>query len=192
MADSIRTAATKLNEYYEMPRKFFRRFSGSNLLKQPKWYLRPFGALLAHPTFMSVNRRSIAGAFWVGLFIGLLPMPGQTIFAVLAALMFRVNVPIAALAVWITNPVTMAPIFYEQYTLGRLILDLPPRSFAIELSWQWISTELVAIWKPLLLGCFISATIVASLGYLIVSVTWRLMVAARYRKRHTIRRKRSN
>ena len=146
--------------------------------------MRPFDVILAHPTFLSVSRRSVAGAVWVGLFIALLPLPGQTLIAVVAALLLRVNVPIAALMTWVTNPVTMAPLFYWEYTLGRLILDLPPINFAIELSWDWVTSGFLAIWKPLLLGCFISATVVASLGYVSVSVAWRLIVAARYRARH--------
>jgi len=171
-----------------MPRRFFRRVSRGYLGKERPWFLRPFDVLLAHPTFLSVSRRSVAGAVWIGLFIGLLPLPGQTVIALFAALLLRVNVPIAAITTWVTNPVTIAPVFYWEYTLGRIILDLPPRNFAIELSWQWVTSGLVAIWKPLLLGCFISATIVASLGYLSVSIAWRVLVAARYRDRH--RRKR--
>lgn len=167
-----------------MPRKFFRRVSGSYLRKERAWYLRPFDVLLAHPTFLSVSRRSVAGAVWVGLFIALLPLPGQTVIALLAALVLRVNVPIAAVTTWVTNPLTMFPVFYWEYSLGRLILDIPPSNFAIDLSWNWLSTGFLANWKPLLLGCFISATIVASISYVAVSVTWRLIIAARYRTRH--------
>jgi len=182
-------AATRQNEYYAMPRRFFRRVSGGYLQKERPWYLHPFATILAHPTFLSVSRRSIAGAVWIGLFIALLPLPGQTVIALLVALLLRVNVPIAAITTWVVNPVTMGPIFYWEYSLGRLILDLPRHSFEIDLSWHWITSGLVAIWKPLLLGCFISATIVASIGYLSVSVTWRLIVAARYRNRHISRRR---
>lgn len=167
-----------------MPRRFFRRVSRSYLRKERPWYLKPFDALFAHPTFFSVSRRSVAGAIWIGLFVALLPLPGQTILGVLLALAFRVNVPIAAIATWITNPVTMGPIFYSTYGLGRLILDIPPQAFQIELSWDWVATNFIAIGKPLLLGSFISATIVASTGYVVVSVLWRLMVAARFRRRH--------
>lgn len=167
-----------------MPRRFFRRVSSGYLRKERPWYIRPFDVMLAHPTFLSVSRRSIAGAVWVGLFIALMPLPGQTLIAIFAALFLRVNVPIAAITTWATNPVTMAPLFYWEYTLGRLILDLPPRNPAIELSWEWVTSGFVAIWKPLLLGCFISATVIASLGYLSVSVAWRMIVAARYRARH--------
>jgi hypothetical protein len=176
--------ATILDEYYLMPRRFFRRVSGRYLRNGRAWYLRPFDALFAHPTFLSVSRRSIAGAIWVGLFIALLPLPGQTAIALLIALLLRVNVPIAVVTTWVTNPVTMGPLFYWEYSLGRLILDIPPRNFVVELSWDWVTSGFLAIWKPLLLGSFIAATIVASLSYVSVSVAWRLIVAARYRSRH--------
>ena len=133
---------------------------------------------------MSVNRRSVAGAIWIGLFVALLPVPGQTVLGILVALLLRVNVPIAAVTTWITNPVTMGPIFYSTYSLGRLILDMPPQPFQAELSWDGVTGNFVAIGKPLLLGSFIAATLVASTGYVVVSVLWRLMVAARFRNRH--------
>lgn len=167
-----------------MPRRFFRRVSRSYLRKERPWYLKPFAALFSHPTFFSVSRRSIAGAIWIGLFVGLLPVPGQTVLGILAALLLRVNVPIAAVTTLVTNPVTMGPIFYSTYSLGRMILGIPPQDFNIELSWDWVTTNFVAIGKPLLLGSFISATIVASSGYVLVSVLWRLTVAARFRRRH--------
>lgn len=168
-----------------MPRRFFRRVSRSYLRKERPWYLKPFDALFAHPTFFSVSRRSVAGAIWTGLFVAFLPVPGQTALGLLLALLLRVNVPIAAATTWVTNPVTMGPIFYSAYGLGRLILDMPPQPFHIELSWDWVSTNFLLIGKPLLLGSFISATLVASTGYVLVSVIWRIMVAARFRRRHS-------
>ncbi len=167
-----------------MPRRFFRHVSRGYLQKERPVYLKPFDALLAHPTFLSVSRRSVAGAIWIGLFVALLPLPGQTLIALALALALRVNIPIAALTTWVTNPITIGPIFYYEYTLGRLILNIPPQPFAIDLSWEWVSSSFVAIGKPLLLGCFITATIVASSAYVLVSVVWRLIVAARFRRRH--------
>jgi hypothetical protein len=147
--------------------------------------LRPFDALLAHPTFFSVNRRSVAGAIWIGIFVGLMPLPGQTLIALLAAMALRVNLPIAGITTWITNPITMVPFFYWEYSLGTLILDMPAGDFNIDLSWEWVTTGLLANWKPLLLGAFITATIVASLTYVMISVAWRLIVAYRYKRRHS-------
>ena len=140
--------------------------------------------MLAHPMFFSVSRRTIAGAIWIGVFVALLPIPGQTLVALLAALMLRVNLPIAGITTWITNPVTMVPFFYWEYSLGRLILESPIKDFDIDLSWEWVTSGFPAIWKPLLTGAFISATVAASLAYVLVSVTWRLVVAYRYKRRH--------
>jgi len=171
-----------------MPRRFFRRFSAGYLPKEHErpWYLRPFRALLAHPQFFAVDRRSVAGALWVGLLVGLLPLPAQTVIAVLMAMLLRVNLPIAGITVWVTNPFTMGPIFYTEYRLGALILELPLQPFNIELSWEWLSSQLLAYWKPLLLGSFITAAIVASLVYVFVSVLWRMLVAYRYKRRHPL------
>lgn len=172
-----------------MPRRFFRQVSSQyrlNGAEQP-WYLRPFQVLAAHPTFLSVSRRSVAGAVWVGLFFGLIPLPAQTAVAVLVALLLRVNLPIAAITVWVTNPLTVLPIFYTEYRLGALILNLPLRPFEIELTWDWVTTGLASVWQPLLLGAFITATVVGALAYVTVSVIWRLMVAYRYKRRHHAR-----
>ena len=169
-----------------MPRRFFRRVSDGYQLNQKDqaWYVKPFSALFAHPTFFSVSRRSVAGGIWVGLFLGLIPMPAQTVFALLIAFLLRVNVPLAGLTVWVTNPLTMVPIFYSEYRLGALIMDMPLRKFEIALSWDWLTTGFLGLWKPLMLGAFITATVVGSLAYVIISVIWRLTVAYRYKRRH--------
>jgi uncharacterized protein (DUF2062 family) len=173
-----------------MPRRFFRRVSGGYLRNERPWILRPFHAILSHPTFFAVDRRSIAGAIWIGVFIALLPLPGQTLIALLAALVLRVNLPIAGIVTWITNPVTMVPIFYWEYRLGTQILDIPAENFDIELSWEWVTNGFPAFWKPLMLGSAISATIIASLSYVAVSVAWRSVIAYRYKRRHFNRRQR--
>ncbi len=167
-----------------MPRQFFRRLSArySRQHEYP-WYLRPFRVLLRHPTFFSVSRRSVAGALWVGLFVALLPLPGQTIVAPLLALLLRVNLPISVIAVWLTNPVTMLPIFWTEYRLGALILNRPVEAISLEISWDWFRSGVADSWQPLLLGSFVTATVVASTAYVVVSMVWRLIVAARYRRR---------
>ena len=54
----------------------------------------------------------------MGLFIAFMPIPGHMIVAIMAALLLRVNIPVAAMAVWVTNPLTVVPIFYLAYRLG--------------------------------------------------------------------------
>lgn len=145
--------------------------------------MRPFEMLLQHPTFFAVNRRSISGAIWLGVFLALLPIPGQTALALLGAVLFRINIPVTIVAVWLTNPLTMVPIFYFEYRFGLFLLDMPLQPFAIDLSWQWLVEEFQSYSRPLLLGSLVMATLLASTAYVLVSVSWRMVVAARYRRR---------
>jgi len=167
-----------------MPRRFFRRISAEFPRdREHPWYLRPFEVVLRHPTFFAVSRRSVTGAIWLGLFIALLPLPAQSVLAPLAAILFRVNLPVAFAAVFITNPITWVPIYWFEYQLGVLILELPPEPFSIDTSWRWVIEDLPRYWRPLLLGSVVTATVVASTAYVFVSVAWRMAVAARYRRR---------
>ena len=56
-------------------------------------------------------------------------------------------------------------------------------SFDFALTWDWASENLVAIWKPFLLGCLVSGTLAALFGYLAMSVWWRQHVMHRYQRR---------
>jgi len=172
-----------------MPRRFFTRLSRQYRYKQDHpWYLRPFDYILAHPAYFSATRRSVSSALWLGLFLGLLPIPGQTMIAVLGAFAMRINIPIAAIAVWISNPVTFVPIFYLAYRLGATILNIPPEPFPDQITMQWFTTELTEIWKPLFYGSFIIASSVASTAYVIVNMIWQVMTRKRYRLRRQNRR----
>ena len=169
-----------------MPRRFFTNIS-SRFRKKHKhpWYLKPFEYIITHPVYFSATRRSVGGGLWIGLFVGLLPIPGQTIVAVLAALWLRVNLPVAAITIWITNPITFVPIFYLAYRIGALILDIPTESLPAEFTLDWVSQELALRWRPLALGSFIMALSVSSIAYLIVSAIWHVSTISRYRQRHT-------
>ncbi len=166
-----------------MPRKFFRRVSMRYPRNNAHAFLGPFQRLLHHPLYFAANRRSVTGALWVGLFIGLMPIPGQTVVAIVAALILRVNLPVAAVAVWVSNPVTFFPIFYFEYRLGAMMLDLPVEHVNFELSWPWLTHGLVQIWKPLLLGSFVSAVAGATIAYFLVNLLWRKSTIRRYKRR---------
>ena len=70
------------------------------------------------------NRRSISKAFAVGLFCAFVPVPFQMILAAPAAVIFSANLPLSVALVWITNPVTMPPIYYGCYKLGAWMLGV--------------------------------------------------------------------
>jgi len=153
--------------------------------KDHPWYLRPFDYVLAHPVYFSATRRGVGGGLWLGLFVGLLPIPGQTIIAVLAAILLRVNVPVAAISIWISNPITFVPIFYLAYKIGAALLDIPIEAVPAEATWDWVTDEIALRWKPLFVGSLFLAVSVASTAYLIFSIVWHISTVHRYRRRHS-------
>lgn len=65
----------------------------------------------------------IAMGVAVGLFVGWTPTVGaQMVIALALATLLRANKIIPVALVWITNPVTMLPIFYVNWVVGRLIM----------------------------------------------------------------------
>ena len=70
---------------------------------------------------------SIAMGVAVGFFIALTPTVGvQMVLIVLLSLFIRCNRTSGLPMAWVTNPFTMAPIFYFNYWVGTLILRIEP------------------------------------------------------------------
>ena len=129
------------------------------------------------------NRRYASRAVLIGVFCAFIPLPMQMFIAAIICILAKANLPLSIACVWITNPLTMAPIFYATYRLGAFILDIPISNFGIELSFHWMQAELARIWKPLLLGSFICATAFSALAYTIVDLLWRWSTIKRWHNR---------
>jgi uncharacterized protein (DUF2062 family) len=153
-------------------------------------HLRMFGTLLHDPNLWHLNRRSAAGAFAVGLFMAFVPIPFQMVVAAGIAILVRVNLPLSAALVWLTNPITMPPIFYFAYRVGAWLLQTPPREVAFEISSEWLATELGAIWEPFLLGCLVCGTVSGLLGYFAIRGLWRLHLVRHHRRKKDDRARR--
>lgn len=173
-----------------MPKKFFKRFLPEHHTIREHKYLRFFGTLLHHPHLWHLNRRSVAGAFSVGLFVAFVPVPMQMVLAAAIAILLHVNLPIAVTLVWITNPVTLPALFFFAYMVGATLLGMPVKPIKIELSFDWLMTSLGAVWEPFLLGCFVLACICAVLGNIMMRLFWRLQVIRNWQARHDRRAKR--
>lgn len=111
---------------------------------------------------------------------------------ILSALAFRVNIPVAALSTWVSNPVTMAPMYYFAYRLGRYLLDTPLREFQFEMSWNWVTHTFLTIWQPMLLGCIILGITAAVIGYIVLDLFWRLSIANYKARKRSARRARDS
>lgn len=159
-----------------MPRKFLKRIMPDHAVMREHPHLQKFGQRLTEPKLWHLNRRSVAGGAALGLFIGFLPVPGQMFIAAALAIFCRVNLPFAAMSVWITNPLTIAPMFYFAYKLGAWILQVPVGQLAFSFSWEWLTTEFLSIWQPLLLGSLLCGIAASLLGVLVVRLGWRIVV----------------
>lgn len=173
-----------------MPKNFIARITPTpeQIHKHPS--LQFLQHYLSEPALWHLNRRSITTAVLNGLFWAMIPMPFQMIPATICAIIFRANVPLSILLVWITNPLTMPFIFGFTYWLGTLILHQTPITNDFSLTWEWINNSLHVIWKPLFLGSFVSALLLSFSAYFIATILWRKDVHRRWHKRKLIHLKR--
>ena len=130
-----------------------------------------------------LNRRSASRAALIGLFFAFAPIPLQMVFAAIFCIYLRANLPLTLVFVWITNPITVAPIFYATYKIGAFILDVPTYEFEIEMNMAWLSEKLTLIWKPLFLGSFLTGIAVAAIGYTTIDFLWRWKTLQRWHNR---------
>jgi len=166
-----------------MPRNLIKRYLPEYQKIRDHKHLRCFGTLLHDPNIWHLNRRSVSGAFFVGLICAWIPVPFQMVIAAGVAILASVNLPISIALVWITNPITMPPMFYFAYKIGLWVLGTPPHEFTFELSFAWLKLELGYIWEPFLLGCLIVGLASAASGYVMVRILWRLHIFQYIKKR---------
>lgn len=168
-----------------MAKKTIQRFlPDPNKIRHHK-SLKIFGRLLQDANLWHLNRRSARGAFAVGLFFAFIPVPFQMVLAAAAAIVFRVNLPISASLVWLTNPLTMPPIFYGSYLIGTVVLNQPKQHFAFELNWAWFVESIETIGPAFLVGSLVCATIASIIGYFSIDIIWRRSVLKARANRHS-------
>ncbi|MBT8080214.1 MAG: DUF2062 domain-containing protein [Gammaproteobacteria bacterium] len=160
-----------------MPRRFFRKFAVKRDALRRQWYLAPFAHLLHDSRLWSIRRRTVVPAFSLGLFVAYLPFPGHPVQAALLAVLLKVNIPIAAVTTFVSNPLTIGPMFYLAYKIGSTLLGLPPQPLDFELNIAWFMEKFVTVWQPMLLGCVLLGSTISVLGYVALDIFWRLSLA---------------
>jgi uncharacterized protein (DUF2062 family) len=150
--------------------------------------LKFLGEMIFEPNLWHFNRHSVSFAFLVGIFCCFLPIPFQMVPCVLLCVWIRCNVPLSIALVWISNPVTMPPMFYSTYKLGTWMLGRESQVSRVNLSWEWLSAQFTVVWEPLLLGSLLTGITLGSLAFVIVRIYWRWRVARHWSMRRFRRR----
>jgi len=136
--------------------------------------------------YLSINRKSISRGIGIGIFLAFIPMPFQML-AVLALTPFmRFNVPIAIAMVWLSNPVTMPPMYYMEYQTGLHFLGQAPLP-DIELTLEWFETNIEKIIVPLYLGTLFYSVSASLLAYLLINILW-IRSVHEYRRLRKVRK----
>lgn len=132
----------------------------------------------------------IAKGVALGIFIGMTPTMGlQMPIAIACAYLLKENRLAAALAVWVTNPLTAPFIYVLQYETGRILLGMERVSFPAEFTLEALVGLGGLVVAPLCLGSLIYGILSAYLAYALtlrvipVARTWRVRRWPRIRRR---------
>ena len=161
-------------------------------VRDNRW-LAPFGGTLLHPRLWHLNRRSATGGIAVGLFCGLIPGPFQMLGAAICAVLFRVNLPLALITTLYTNPLTIVPLYFVAFALGRAVLGEPnggafsaPPGYGPAGLLAWIkalTAWMMGLGEPLALGLLLLASLLAFTGYVATRLAWRIYLIRQWHKR---------
>lgn len=172
-------------------RKHLQRFLPPHSTVSNNRWLKPFHNTLLHPRLWHLNRRSAAGGVAVGLLCGLIPGPFQIAGSAVLSVLFKVNLPLAILCTFYTNPLTIVPLYVIAYELGKWVLGsegvftAPPEFASGEFS-DWIGklTEwLFHLGAPIAVGLPLLGGVLAMTGYVFVRLSWRFFLLRRLAER---------
>jgi uncharacterized protein len=168
------------------PNWFDKHLPSQEELASYRW-LKPWAPRLLHPALWHMNRKSVARGAAIGIFWAFLVPVLQIFFAAITAMFARGNVPIAAAATLVTNPLTLAPVLYGEYKVGAWLLGkngLPPPDPEQASTW-WLNglNTISEYGTPLIVGIVVFAVVGGVLTYGAVELIWRWRSARKWRNR---------
>ncbi|WP_297440913.1 DUF2062 domain-containing protein [Sulfurimonas sp.] len=131
--------------------------------------------------YLAPNRKMISRGVLIGLFIAFIPMPMQMAAVLLFVPFIKFNVPVALAMCWLSNPITMPPMYYMEYLTGSFLLGIIPEP--VEMTLEWFSNNLEKIFVPLYFGTAIYSIFGSISAYFLVNYLWKSSVD-RDKKKH--------
>ncbi len=123
------------------------------------------------------DRRSVARGTGVGLFVALTPTVGvQTWMMLGGCLLMRGNFPAAFVVSWISNPITVAPLYMGYHALGETVFG-PIVNAGMQLAGYDENLALEIVYVAL--GSLLVALPIAVAGYALLLWGWRSWIVQR-------------
>ena len=119
-----------------------------------------------------------------GIFCGCFPFFGlQTLLGVALASLIRGNHLLAAFGTWISNPITYAPLYWFNFSIGNTLLQGGPNSKIVELNnSNLLEQGWSFLFKMLLGSCLVGAFMATAVGLISLSL-FRKQSAQKHRVR---------
>jgi uncharacterized protein (DUF2062 family) len=144
------------------------------MLRHKRLRDRPWWKAMTKPLFdrhlWLPCRDTVASGLSIGLFFSMMPMPFQMVAAAIIAMRFRVNIPFAVAACWVSNVFTHVPIWLAQEWLGDWMtksLGFPMPGFLSKVHFQVPEAGEINA-ASFLLGMLVSGILLALTAYPLV------------------------
>lgn len=142
--------------------------------------LKWFGASAKKRSYLwSFRSREMVIAIYLGMIVALMPLVGvqMLLVSLLAIFLVRANLPVLVGLQWISNPLTMGPIYYADYQIGMALMQMvglePEVNPILRADYDWAHfkwsdlTGLMDTFPPMLLGGLVLGSFA---GVLVVAI----------------------
>ncbi len=154
-------------------------------------FIRPFAHRVLRAELWRFTRRSVPRGVALGLLVGIVIPFAQILFAALLSVSVRANVPLAALATFVTNPFTTPLIWVAAYWVGGWLLRIDAATMVAPVNTAVETTDLEHFLEWLThagletaFGLIVIAVVAAAISYVVSGWIWRTRVARKWRRRH--------
>jgi len=134
-----------------------------------------FGRFMHSPGIWDINKKTISRAIAIGLFFAFIPVPFQMVLAMASAILFQAYAPLSICMVWITNPITMPPIFYGAFVLGSWVTDYSVSGLSFSNFMPWLESNSSDVLFVFLSGCLIFSLFFSFVGFVSVRLYYFLV-----------------
>lgn len=162
-----------------MPKKKLKKILPTHEKIKEQKFLKIFGSFLHKREIWSLSRKRVVAGVLIGIFVAALPMPLQMVLAVFLAIILNANLPISFVLIFISNPLTMPPLFYFEYQIGKLLIKPEnPIEFNFDSMTENFGDIAVCLWSGAIIVGIFSSIICA----IVVNFLWI----------YTVKKKRKN